>query len=166
MHRHLSLKFAGLIALIWISTLSFGCQGTLPTSKGNFVAAPQRVPISEGMQPQIWRTDDLSIHYQYTKSGDQLEISGKIDPSSSLVLNFQTFERFHLGVLLLDAQGEVLASDGLVTAGFRRNTDEPIQFQDTISLPQGTTALAFRYAGKACSAGNQTCTQLWHYPAQ
>jgi hypothetical protein len=153
------------LALLLLAGSIFGCQGILDAVKGSYVPPEKRVELAEGRHSASWHTDDLNVNYEYVRSGDRMAIAGAVLFDSSMISTFQSSREFHLDLVLIDSEGNLLESNGLVSIGSRRYLSTPIMFQDTFSLPKETAAIAFSYAGEACSGGDLTCTRLWLYPA-
>jgi hypothetical protein len=114
-----------------------------------------------------FQTRDLTVNYEYSRTGGQLLISGAIQFASSLQMGFSLVRGFHLGLLIMNAQGNILSNQGLMTIS-RRDPEKVSTFSTSMSLPPQASSMAFHYTGKATeglpSRDGGVETEFWHYP--
>ena len=151
-----------VLALYFLIT---GCASVL-SYKGRNVPAGNRTALQDGEVSGSWQTRDLTVIYRYLRDRDRLKIEGRVNFSDYLRYVFHSMDYFHLGVLLLSADGTVLGTKGLATGQTSDRTREAMRFDDLINLPDGATSMAFYYTGQARATGSQGggTTELWHYP--
>lgn len=163
-----SLGWRNYVLLLLAGVLLGGCQSALLTSSGRMVPASQRIELAaNGTQSGSWATRDLSINYRCVESSGQLQILGNIQFGDYLRNGYRYIVYFHSGVLLLDAQGRVLANRSLTTTNAYANSTQLVPFKRTFDLPAGTTAIAFTYTGQARSVSSDNGgggTSFYHYP--
>jgi hypothetical protein len=144
-----------------------GCQGSLFNLQGQNIQYADRVILKEGgQQTEQYRSDDLTVKYEYVRNGDSLKISGIVRFSNAMQSNFPTVNTFGLALVLADARGAVLAQQGLTT-GYDMNAEEPLSFSRTMVVPARTALMAFSYGGRASSSGGTFgfgITEFWHDP--
>ncbi len=155
-----------MVALLGIG--SAACQKSVFGAKNSVVPQLQRSDLLVGGQHSgLWDRYDLTLYYSYERSPQQLKLSGEIHFAPYLQKNFPYLNYFHMSMLLLDAQGHVLATKPLVTSNYFAGTAHPLSFSVTVALPVGTTAMAFGYTGKAQDITNESggdTTSFSFYP--
>lgn len=153
-------------------TISRG--GLLALFLGVVVACQGRLALREGGPHRgSWKTQDLSVHYHYWREQGNVELSGSVELAKSLRYNFTTLEHLFLEVHLLDAEGRVLESKGVLTSEYRHMVRK-LPFKRSLELPPGTTAIAFSYTGRvrdgggagrvSGDAGDGDSWDFWMYP--
>jgi len=156
----------GLILGLTGATL-LGCQGLMVSYQGASVTEVNLIPLLEGAtRADHFETADLTVDYQYTRNGDNLQFSGDVRYASALRHNFVSVLQFHLRVFFVDAQGRVLQDHGIAVNGYG-NTDDQMRFQERLILPPGTVFMAFGYSGRATDGGHRdsrTETSFWYDP--
>jgi hypothetical protein len=156
-----------LYIILVIGVFLVGCQGSLLTTqeRGQRVKNGKEILLSEsGQQTGQYRTDDLTIAYRYTRTGNQLQISGTLRFNDPIQIMFSTVNAFSLALILADAQGIVLAQQPLTTAN-GENPREPVSFSKTVVIPSQTVSFAFSYTGVALGAGSdKSRSNFWDVP--
>ncbi|MGA3117601.1 MAG: hypothetical protein ABSF90_24585 [Syntrophobacteraceae bacterium] len=134
-------------------------------------AAPRSVPASDRLsiaEPQYsgqWKGDDLTVEFSYSKDQEQMDLSGKVLFSYSMLMGYSRLEDFRLAAIFLDENGRVIKETGLAT---NAGPLDPIPFHNRIKLPSNAAFMAFSYQGKAFESGNDKgggITSFWHSPA-
>ena len=129
------------------------------------VSAADRLSIEQPRYSGRWKGNDLSVEYSYSKDQGQIDLSGNVRFSYSLVMGYTDLRSFQLGAIFLDENGKVLEEIGLAT---NRGSFDPIPFSRRINLPSNAVFMAFSYQGKAFESGNDKgggITSFWHSPA-
>ena len=169
-----SFRTYALVALLPFALL--GCASTIltPGFRGGKIQPGYQIPIKSGEHQDFYTTDDLSINYHYIRDGDDLKISGVVNFASGTQLNFNVVDYFNLGLLLGNSKGEILSSQGLVSASWVNLTgpNNQLHFSDNIKLPANSMLMAFTYTGQASEGGLSSGgdesgggnTQFWQYP--
>jgi hypothetical protein len=136
-----------LISFALIVVLA-GCQGSLFSYKSGAVLESQRVPLpSENQISSSWASRDLRIDYRWTRTGDDLKISGQVEFADQLKYNYTRLDYFHLALIFVGQDGNVLEIGDLAP-----KTDNGIQsasFDTVMRLPPNTSYFAFSYQGVA-----------------
>ncbi len=163
--RHLPKPGTIIMALLIACTLLGGCQGALSNIQGQRIQYGDRILIKDGgQQTGEYRSEDLTVKYEYVRNGDSLKISGVIRFSNSVQGLFGTVRSFSLALVLADAQGLVLAQQGLAIASGQSVT-EPLSFNKTIVVPPQTASMALGYNGVVSGTGTDgSPTALQHVP--
>lgn len=154
-----------LSAVLALGGLLGGCQGSLFNVQGQKLEAADRIAV-QGGGPRTgqYRSPDLTLDYEYIRSGDSLKISGTIRFSTSFQGNFITVNTFNLSLMLADSQGTILAQDGLATA-YNQGVADPVSFSKTSVIPASTASMAFQYSGSVAGSGKDgSPTPFWHDP--
>ena len=154
-----------LFAVVALGAFVIGCQGSLNNVQGQEIQYGERIMLKEGgEQTGQYRTDDLTMDYQYTRTGDSLKISGVIQFGTSMRGLFLTLRTFNLTLLLADSQGKVLGEKPLTTASSEKLAS-PQTFSTTIVLPPQTALAAFSYSGQVSGPGKDgSPSSFWHAP--
>jgi len=154
-----------LFILLALSVFPSGCQISLFNVPGDSIQSDDRITLkARGLQSGQYLSDDISMTYEYVRTGDSLRISGVVRFSSSIQSLFPTVSTFNLALVLADARGIVLDQQGLTT-GYDRSVGEPLSFVTTMIIPAQTTLMAFRYSGAAAGkAKDGSSTPFWHDP--
>lgn len=149
--RTIGTRYGMLLMLMILLGIGLtGCQGTVFSTKSGVVPKPQRNDLVAGGQHSgLWERHDLAVHYSYERSPKQLKISGQVRFAPYLQKNFPYLVYFHMSMLLLNAEGHVLATKPLATSNYFAGTSHLVTFATTVPLPPGTAAMAFGYTGKA-----------------
>jgi hypothetical protein len=165
-------RMAKLLATIGVVALLFGCQTLSFDPRGHVVPEAQRITIPEsGERIGAYKTEDLTVAYKMVRAAGRLSVSGEIRFTDRIAENFPLVLYFHLGVILIDAQGKVLDMVGLTSAAnyatqYSILPEYPITFTTSVVVPDNVTAVAFNYTGKAMdNAGPEGGSMdFWEYP--
>ena len=124
------------------------------------VSAADRLSIEQPRYSGRWKGNDLSVEYRYSKDQGQMDLSGNVRFSYSLVMGYTDLRNFRLGAIFLDENGKVLEEIGLAT---NRGSFDPIPFSRRINLPPNAVSMAFSYQGTATDVGRDK-TSFWFSP--
>ncbi|SPF36666.1 conserved exported hypothetical protein [Syntrophobacter sp. SbD1] len=125
-----------------------------------YVSAADRLSIEQFRYSGQWKGNDLSVEYSYSKDQGQMDLSGNVRFSNSLIMGYTELKDFRLGAIFLDQNGKVLEQIGLAT---NRDSFDPIPFNRRINIPSNAVFMAFSYQRKACDQGRGK-TSFWFYP--
>lgn len=141
----------GLLALFVGAVVA--CQAHFLSYRGAVARQESRLALREGgPHREFWRARDLSVSYHYWRGQGKLELSGTVELANGLRHNFTTLEHLFLQAHLLDAEGRVLESRGILTSEYRHMVRK-LRFKRCLELPPGTTAIAFSYTGRVRDGG-------------
>jgi len=139
--------------VIVLGTMLIGCQTTTMGSKGGTLAPSSQIPLAEGMKhTDRYETLDITIDYDYVRSGDALQLSGVVRYGAGLQHNFIMVPQFYMRLYLADARGNVLSYHGVPISGYGYS-DDVMRFGEHLTLPPGTAVMAFGYSGYARDTG-------------
>jgi hypothetical protein len=141
----------------WLLALSIvaltGCQGILLTYKGAIVREGDLIALTEGTQRGgRYQSPDLTIEYQWTRSGNELQFSGLAKFTPRIRNSFNIIPYFHLSLFFTDAQGKILEDRRIGTPG-SDDPNNPILVSEKMLLPPGAANMAFSYSGQARGPG-------------
>lgn len=147
------------------------CSPMMFTYKGDKVTQKIRlIPLKQGEQRGVWKTNELSITYQYQMTPEVLKLSGTAELVGGFAIGFNRIKRLVVHLLFLDKQGIVIESPFIYSAGIDRTIDMlPMDFERAMPVPEGTQALSFAYDGElAESSGAEGATSysIWDSPAR
>jgi hypothetical protein len=150
---------ASICIMIASGIISACCPG-LFTYNGNKVTQQNRmIPLKPGEQQDVWKTNELSVTYQYQMTPEALKITGTTDLVGGFKLGFSQIHRLSVYLLFLDKQGIVIESPLIYSAGMERSIDTiPMNFERTIPVPEGTQAISFAYDGALTDGGSEDST--------
>ena len=144
-----------ILLLVLSGAMLVSCQSALFTYKGARIAQVNLIPLTEGgLKGAFFETEDVTVDYEYTRTGDNLRLGGEISYSRALQSSFSRVPDFYIRVFFADAQGTVLAYRGIIASGYGYTTDR-MRFHELVALPPGTAFMAFGYSGIAVSSSNQ-----------
>jgi hypothetical protein len=147
------MKRGGLLLALLIIVLT-DCQGSLLTYKGAWVSGKYRIALEDGTQRSgSYQSPDLTIEYQWERSGNELQLSGTAEFTSEMRNSYDWISSFHLSVFFTDAQGIILEGRGIPTPGCE-NLNNRMRFSEKLLLPPGTANMAFGYSGQARDSGS------------
>ena len=137
------------------------CTGFQPDGEDPAAEAARRIDLVAG-QPRTgaWQGRHLKVHYQYSIANSRMAIEGRVAfPRRKLI------DTFHLKVNVTDADGDILASEVLVMAPYRKMI-ETLAFEKTLSLPAGFDAMVFSYSGasRGIGEGAGSKNRFWQSP--
>ena len=145
-----------LFGLSLLTILLVACAGKTFTYNGRWVAQDDRISLQAGGPHKgNWQTRDLVIEYNYEKETQALHISGGITLGDHLTTGFNSLDYLTLDIFALDGDGIILNSELIRTFGYRQpmNFIGKMTFDRQIDLPDGTSAIAFGYRGRASQGG-------------
>lgn len=154
--------FMRKLVLLALIVFLAGCRGNLLSYKSGMVSESQRIPLPPGNQiSSSWESRDLRIDYRWTRTGDDLKISGKVLFADHLKHNYTRLDYFILTLIFAGQNGNVLetrdlgakADDGIESASF--DTD--------VRIPPDTSHFAFSYQGVARTSESED-VDFWNYP--
>ena len=124
------------------------------------VSAADRVSIEQPRYSGQWKGNDLTVEYRYSKDQGQMDLSGNVRFSYSLIMGYTNLRNFRLGAIFLDENGKVLEETGLAT---NRGSLDPFPFNRRINLPSNAVFMAFSYQGTATDVGRDK-SSFWFSP--
>ena len=155
-----------ILFLVLSGSALVACQSALFTYKGARIAQVNLIPLTEGgLKGDYFETEDVTIDYEYTRTGDSLRLGGEIGYSRALQNSFTSVPDFYIRVFFADAQGTVLAYRGIIASGYGYTSDR-MRFHELVTLPPGTAFMAFGYSGRAIdsSVDNRVDKSFWLDP--
>ena len=160
------MKRGGLLlaasSIVWT-----GCQGVLLTYKGAKVRDAYLIALTDGTQKSAsYQSPELTIEYQWERSGNELQLSGLAKFTPRIENNFSRIPSFLLSVFFTDAQGSILEDRGIPTPG-SDDSNNQLRFSEKLLLPPGTANMAFSYSGQACGGGGADGSEdmyFWQIP--
>jgi len=149
-----------LLSVIAVAFFISASQIIAADAGAQSVSAADRLSIEQPRYSGRWKGNDLSVEYSYSKDQGQMDLSGNVRFSYSLVMGYTDLRSFQLGAIFLDENGKVLEETGLAT---NRGSFDPIPFSRRINLPPNAVFMAFRYQGTATDVGRDK-TSFWFSP--
>jgi hypothetical protein len=140
------LALAFLAAAVLVTA---GCAGSpWLTYTGRAARPDNRIPLeSGGSHAAIWMTGDLALHYTYRWTGQELAITGQVEPQARIT-HFQVIRHLSVRIHFLDADGIILDTRTLWQPGALVNVDMvKWTFDHRWPLPAETRAIGFSYTG-------------------
>lgn len=163
--RRVPLPFAavrsGLALLILLAVLSgSGCAGKFIGEKGDRVIRKNYlILLKDGKQQGEWKTNELTIFYQYETVANVVNISGNVKLKVGFSSGFRWITHLDTHLLLIDDQGRILEIVPVLSTGIQQVSDElPMKFESNVPLPEGTHTLSFAYEGEMKGAGAMDST--------
>jgi hypothetical protein len=161
MKRGFLFLSSAIAGVLFIAALQF-----IGADAGALSVSPaDRLSIEQPQYSGKWKGNDLAVEYSYSKDQGQMDLSGKVLFSYSMVMGYSRMEDFRLAVIFLDENGRVLKETGLAT---NAGSFDPISFHNRINLPSNAVFMAFSYQGRAYDTGSNSgggITSFWHSPA-
>lgn len=146
--KYLKTPIVGVFVIGFLLGIT-ACQHSIFTYNGKIVKPENRIPLKEGgPHKSEWKTEDLTLNYQYQRQGETLEIYGTVTFANHLVYNFRDFSDFFLIVYFTDMAGGINGEQSLTSAGMGQPI-EKMTFNKRIPLPPGAESMVFGYRGKA-----------------
>ena len=154
-----------VILLGVVAVFLLACQSLMVSYQGATVHSEDRIPLVAGaLQAGGYLAPDLAVYYQYVWNQSELDISGVVVFAGSISNNFTLIKKFHMSLVLLDAQGRILEMKLLQTAS-PGDPSNPMPFRQRLTAPPGVSGMAFVYSGDAREGGQDgVATTFWHYP--
>jgi hypothetical protein len=167
--RNISFIKVSLFLVITVFTFA-GCSGTLFNYKGDKVTQKDMmVPLKDGNQQGVWKTNELAIKYQYQMTPESLKFAGNIELVGGFAIGFRLISNLSVYLLFLDNQGIVIENVLFYSIGNRQSSDTfPMAFETTMPIPEGTRTISFAYDGELTGAGamNQAPYSFWFSPTR
>ena len=161
--------FRGLLPILVLGAFLGGCQGSLNNipaqGQGQKLEDVKAILLGDtGRQTGQYRTDDLTVDWEYRRAGGSLQLSGVVRFSPALQNQIKFLGSFQLGLVLSDAQGNTLMDQGLTTA-YGDSVSDPISFSTNLAVPPQAASMAFSYRGQAYGGdGGLNPIQFYEYP--
>ena len=178
MKKYLGVSTRGImisfLLVVLASTLP-GCTTTLltPTFTGKNIRPGFQIALeSDGTHSGLYQSDDLSVHYRYTRKGDSFKIAGTVSFATGTVVNFNYVDYFNLGLLIGDSDGKILSNNPIVSTSWVNLTlaNRQVHFSRSFDISPNAAVMAFTYTGQATEGGNGGGEngggniQFWQYP--
>jgi hypothetical protein len=165
-NRFIKATFFLMIAAFTLA----GCSGRLFTYKGDKITQKNlMVPLKDGDQKGVWKTNELAITYQYQMTPEILKIAGTTELLGGFAIGFSWIKHLAVNLLFLDNQGIVIENALIYSAGNHRSIDTiPMDFEKTIPIPEGARTISFAYEGELRGSGteDQTAYNIWFSPSR
>ncbi len=115
---------------------------------GDRAAATERIDLKSTKEEQIWRTDELALHYHIRLREQYFEIRGFAEVDTSITYTFPSAEYLSIYIYLLDADGVAVSRHTVLPriALYSAFTDKA-RFSAAIEYDQQTSFIAFGYLG-------------------
>ncbi len=153
------LRFLLMFFLIMVAVVTFnGCNGRLFSYKGATITQQDHiVQLQQGDQKGVWKTNELSLNYNYRMTPENLKVSGTVNLVGGFAIGFSSVERLVVQLLFLDDQGTVIDNVILYSADSHHSTQYiPMNFDRTIPIPANAHAISFSYDGELMDAGDDS----------
>lgn len=144
--RRIKKSFILMIAALTIA----GCGGKMFTYKGDKVTQNDLiVPLEEGNQQGVWKTNELAVHYQYIRTYETMKITGSIEVLGGFATGFPYINHLPVYLLFLDDQGIVIENFLIFTGESNRSIPIPrdLEFEKQIPIPGNSRSISFAYEG-------------------
>lgn len=163
------------LGVITAGMLLFSCQSMGFTHQGRMSTQNEPIELLQGGPHQgLWQGPHLELNYSYEREHGLLSLNGEARLAQSLNTGFRTFDYFYLKVNFLDAEGKVLDSAGIYTAGYREDI-RSMPFKRRVEIPADGTAMTFSYNGRVSEGmggsllnrrgmGDGTYWDFWLHP--
>ncbi len=145
---------------IWITILActlWACANAgVNRNVGNLTKVESRVDVQPGGPHEArWQTLDIALDFEYQWEQDQFDMQGTVELQKRIQA-FTTLDHLRIRAHFLDAEGVILSTHFLWSAGHRGNIHYNFvnfNFNRQYQTPSGTEMIAFSYAGEASDAG-------------
>lgn len=146
-HPNMMKILRGFVILAFLFGM-VACRHNIFSYNGEMVKPENRIPLKEGgPQTSEWKTEDLTVHYDYQKHGDSVEISGNVAFTNHIAYNYTVFGHFFLNIYFTDATGSIIGEQTLTSANIGQEI-EKLPFNKRITLPNGAENFVFAYRGR------------------
>lgn len=154
-----------LVWLILLVAVLSGCQGMLLDQNGRVFPEHRIALVETGKDGGSWDTRDLRVDYRYERNGSEIKLSGKVFFADQIKYNATSLDYFHLDVLFLDEQGNILQMNGLTSTSYSDPSDSE-SFSLTLIVPAAARSMAFSYRGQARDNDEDGASSryFWDYP--
>jgi len=144
--------FAGLSVFIFGSTI-IACSAGFFTYNGLVIDEGNLIPLENGgPHDGILKTNDLALMYRYTRTENNLMLSGEIHFNDRLQYNYRQLDKFYLWIHLIDSENKIAGYENLYTHGYYLRIDN-ISLTKTVQLPPDIKAFSFSYSGRVTEGG-------------
>ncbi|MGD9331439.1 MAG: hypothetical protein PVJ53_09005 [Desulfobacterales bacterium] len=158
-----------LLPLLVLGAVINGCAGLSTSYEGTPARPDNRLALAamDG-KPQTWSAKDIAIHFTPSVGDDALQIDGTVEPLGS-IKNFPTIKYLRASLHFIDAQGLILSSTGLWSAGAGAEVKlVRWTFAKRFPRPPGAVAIGFSYRGAVSDVGADGSGQdgwtVWQRP--
>jgi hypothetical protein len=154
-----------IICIMITACMVSACSPELFTYKGDKITQKNlKALLKEGDQNGVWKTNELSITYQYQMTPETLKISGTTELLGGLATGFDQIKQLAVYLLFLDNQGVVIESALVYSTANNRTVDEiPMVFEKSIPIPDGARTISFVYNGELTGLGGSYSIGLSTY---
>lgn len=149
-----------------------GCTNFLTPEIGVTARQDARIDLVEGgVQNGALNTEDVSLSYSFSESGNMFNLLGSLSFTPSLTNSFPMVKRFILKMSFLDGEGRVLETISITPAILNTYTgvEERIPVKASCPKPAGASAVVFNYFGAFRGMGNseagpQSDWNIFYFP--
>ena len=142
------------------------CVSSLDSYQGKTADQNSRIALNGGSHSGVWQTDDLTVKYSYSRTPNNLRISGGVALRDKVKDASDIVQEFVLQVSFLNGAGQALVTKELAISGYRETLTK-WDFDHNFELPVGTSAMAFSYDGQmGAGAAGGGAEEFWHDPFQ
>ena len=162
--RQRRLRIA-LIGLLMTALSLAGCQTMGQKDIGRQVPAGGRVVLQDGgPHAQTFQTYDMTIKYQYWKSGEHLKVLG------TTAIKYESINDLIFHLYFLDDQGKVIAIHNFYSylnhSDFTEFKSNARQYHRDFTVPAGAKAFAIGYAGETERTADQDDVNFSYSPLE
>ncbi|MCK4503763.1 MAG: hypothetical protein KAU22_12075 [Desulfuromonadales bacterium] len=137
-----------ILLLFLISMVMYGCQTTTTYYQGAKADADGVVSLLAGkIEQQQWQDLNVTIDYNLSNNGDNLEIEGTLSFSASPKGNYNRVDDLKLKLFLLDRDMRVVTYKDIARV-LSYNLDDKTAFTKTLQLRKGIVSYTFGYEGR------------------
>lgn len=152
----------GIFVLVFHLTLT-GCQMQAQRDMGKMVPSGNRVAIkSGGPFDERFQTDDMTVAYQYWKTGNQLKAQGTTH------IKFESIKELVFHLYFLDEQGKVIDVSNFYSFLDDRNfvnfKSSDRRFHRDFTIPSGAVAFAIGYDGETGDGRDKGSIRFSYFP--
>ena len=144
------LKIKHIVTVVFCIFFLHGCVIGMAGWKGHNVREENRIHLGNnaGKSSGVWKTDDLSLKYDYLIRGDRIQLDGETTLTDKLT-HFTTLDHLSIMVQFLDKEGVVLGHEILYISSSRTWIPMArLSFSRSFILPSKTASMSFSYSGK------------------
>jgi hypothetical protein len=126
------------------------CHSFSIIPEGHTVRQEARIPLEPaGPHKNIWRTDDLTLQYEYSLKENQMMLEGTIDLDG--MQHFSTVTHLSFRIFFLDTEFKIVKVKPFFSAG--NETIKVWRFKMLAEIPADAAGFAFDYSGQAAENG-------------
>ncbi len=144
-----------------------GCNGGIYTNNATPITRPTNlIQLQQGNQQGVWKTGELAVKYHYQMTPETLKIFGTVHLVGGFANCCSSINRLVIRLVFLDSQETPIHSALFYTAANHHSVDwVPMKFDETFSIPPGTTAVSFDYDGELIGGSNGPGKlSIWYSP--